>query len=181
MAEEIQDPPWPRSTGIYTTRQSFCVFPPKQNLDPSHPLSPLVALHDLGPAASQLHSSSLCPFKFHLINVPQRNALGRFVCLCQSRKVNRRGTHSLSTKIPYMLQTEMGMEAAQKRRVKRLKSEPANVVLRTKRMKDPRRKKKGVGVEETTKMTSIDKPIREKMIVTTDENGRLKCPSSDSG
>ena len=30
-------------------------------------------------------------------------------------------------------------------------------------------------VEETVKMTSIDKPIREKVFVTTDESGSLKC------
>ena len=32
-------------------------------------------------------------------------------------------------------------------------------------------------MEETTKMTGFDDPIREKMLVTTDENGRLKMLS----
>ena len=56
-------------------------------------------------------------------------------------------------------------KVAQKRPVKRRKSESANVVLQTKRMKDLSRKKKGVRVEETTKMPSFDEPIREKFFV----------------
>ena len=52
-------------------------------------------------------------------------------------------------------------KVAQKRSVKRCNSESADVVSRTKRMKDPSRKKKGVRVEGTTKMTSFDDPIRE--------------------
>ena len=40
-------------------------------------------------------------------------------------------------------------------------------------MKEPSRKK-GAKVEGTTKVASVDGPIREKMFVTTDETGRLK-------
>ena len=56
--------------------------------------------------------------------------------------------------------------------------ESANVVPRTKRMKASSRKKKEERVEETTKMTSFDEPMREKMFVTI---GGLNTPSSDSG
>lgn len=41
-------------------------------------------------------------------------------------------------------------------------------------MKEPSRQKKGVRLEETTKMPSIDEPIGEKMFATTDKNGRFK-------
>ena len=64
----------------------------------------------------------------------------------------------------------MGMRRLPRRgQSKGEKSESANVVLQTKRMKDLSRKKKGVRVEETTTMASIDKPIRENYSWT-DEN-----------
>jgi len=63
---------------------------------------------------------------------------------------------------------------AQKRPVKRQKSESAGAKPRTKRAKEPSRKKKEVRVEETTKVTCIDEPIREKMFVTMDAQGNLK-------
>ena len=50
----------------------------------------------------------------------------------------------------------------------------ANAKPRTVRMKEPSRQKKGVRLEETTKMPSIDEPIGEKMFATTDKNGRFK-------
>ena len=54
-------------------------------------------------------------------------------------------------------------KVAQKRPVKKQKSESADAKPRTKRAKDPSRKKKEVRVEETTKVACIDEPIREKM------------------
>ena len=53
-------------------------------------------------------------------------------------------------------------KAAQKRPVKRRKSESANAIPRTKRMKDPNRKTKGVRVEETTRMTSFASRYEKK-------------------
>ena len=70
-------------------------------------------------------------------------------------------------------------KAAQKGPAKRRKSESANVVPRTKRMKVPSRKEKGVRVEETMKMVSFDEPIREKTFVLMRE--AQNAPSSDSG
>jgi len=65
---------------------------------------------------------------------------------------------------------EGGPEEASKKQ----KSEPADATPRTKRAKEPSRKKKEARVEETTKVTCIDEPIREKMFVTTDAKGNLK-------
>ena len=56
------------------------------------------------------------------------------------------------------------VKAAQKRPVKRRKSESANVVPQTKRMKDPNRKTKGVRVEETTRMTSFASRYEKKCL-----------------
>ena len=58
-------------------------------------------------------------------------------------------------------------KVAQTGPVKRRKRESASAALRTKRMKDPSREKKGVRVAETTKMTGFDEPTREKVFVTT--------------
>ena len=132
VAEEIQDPPWPRSTRIYATRQSFYVFaplfapPPRQNLDLSHPLS----LQSLSTIWVQSHHNyplpSLCPSHSHFTNMSQRNPLGRSVCVCQSRKVDKRGKQSLPTKIPCMLQTEMGMEMRRRPRRGQQRGEKVN-------------------------------------------------------
>jgi len=54
-------------------------------------------------------------------------------------------------------------KVAQKRPVKKQKSESADAKPRTKRAKDPSRKKKEMRVEETTKVACIDEPIRENM------------------
>ena len=62
-------------------------------------------------------------------------------------------------------------KTAQNRPIKRRKGESANAKPRTTQTKEPSKKKKGVGVEETTKGDTNDEPIREKMFVTTDENG----------
>ena len=52
-------------------------------------------------------------------------------------------------------------KVAQESPVQRGKSEFASAKPRTERMKEPSRKKKGVRMEETRKMISIDEPIGE--------------------
>ena len=65
-------------------------------------------------------------------------------------------------------------KVAQKRPLKRRKSESTNAKPRTKQAKELSRKTKGVRMEKTTKVVSTDAPIRERMFVRTDENCRLK-------
>ena len=69
---------------------------------------------------------SLCPSNSHITNMPQRNALGRSVCVCQSRKVDRRGKQSLPTKIPCILQTEVGVEMRRWPRLGQYRGERVN-------------------------------------------------------
>ena len=53
-------------------------------------------------------------------------------------------------------------KVAQKRQLKRRKIESANARPRTKWTKEPSRKRMGVRMEETTKVASVDEPMREK-------------------
>ena len=68
-------------------------------------------------------------------------------------------------------------KTTQNKPVERRKSESGNAKPRATWTKELSGKRKGVGMEETTRGATIDKPIRETMFVTTDENimGGLKC------
>ena len=172
MAKEFKNP-------IDPVQQDsiLCVNPPeslapKQNLEPSHRPSPPVTLHDLGPVASQLppslslsfqhpshrHAAKKCPRPF-CVSMPmkKREQKGKAIVINEGIVHAADGDGNGNAKV------------AQKRPVQRRKSECANAKPRTKLMKEPSRKKKGVRVEETTTMASIDKPIRENYSWT-DEN-----------
>jgi hypothetical protein len=157
-------------------------FDPQQKLEPSLPfplpLSPSVVLQDLGPVTSQRFSSLPPPFQ----HPSHQHAAKKCPCpFCVSLPIKGRERKRKAVVIDEDTvcaadgSSSGNPKAAQKGPVKRRKSESANAKPRTKRAKEPSRKKKGVGAEETTtKVTSIDEPIREKMFVTTDEKGRLK-------
>ena len=55
VAEGIQDDPVQLESTLRVNPSTS--LPPKQNMDPSYPLSPPVTFYDLGPIASQLPSS----------------------------------------------------------------------------------------------------------------------------
>jgi hypothetical protein len=152
-------------------------FDPQQSLEPSLPLSPSVVLQDLGPVTSQRLSSLPPPFQ----HPSHQHAAKKCPCpFCVSLPIKGRERKRKAVVIneDTVCSADGGSngdaKAAQKGPVKRRKSESANAKPRTKRTKEPSRKKKGAGAEETTKVTNIDEPIREKMFVTTDEKGRLK-------
>ena len=186
VAEEIQVQVTGRKPGIpldaVQPESTLRVNPsesltPEQKSEPSHPLSPPVIFQDLDPAASQ-RLSSLSPSFQH----PSRQYTAE-KCPCPfhvsmpTKKRERKRKAVVINEDTVYASDENGdgdAKTAQKRPVKRRKSESANAKPRTKRTKEPSRKRKGVGVEEMTNVASIDEPIREKMFVTTDENGKLK-------
>ena len=140
---------------------------PEPNLEPSLPLPPPVVPQDLSPVASQRLSSFSPPFQ----HSSHQHALEKYPCVSLPIKGRERKRKA----VVINEDTVHGVDgdgngdakAAQKRPVKRRKSESADAKPRT-------RKKKGVRVGETTKVTSSDDPIRERMVVTTDEKGELK-------
>ena len=141
--------------------------PTEPNLEPSLPPSPPVVPQDLSPVASQRLSSLSPPF--------QHSSHQHAVNKCPYVSLPIKGRERKRKAVVINEDTVNGVDGdshgdakvAQKRPVKRRKSETADAKPRT-------RKKKGVRVGETTKVTSSDDPIRERMIVTTDEKGELK-------
>jgi len=145
---------------------------PKQNPEPSHSLSPPGALQDLGPVASQQLSSLSLPFQ----HPSHQHSSKKCPCpFCVSMPIKKRQRKRKAVLIDedsvHAVDGDGDGDAkgAWKRSGKERKVESADAKPHpTKRMKEPSRKQKGVRPEETTE------PIREKMFVTTDENGKLK-------
>ena len=110
---------------------------------------PLQSLSDLGPVTSQLHSplaSLSLSFQLPSHQHAAINALGRSACLFQSRKGKRRGKTAAINEDTVRAADGNGdgdAKVAQQRPVKRRKSDSANVIPRTQRMKDASREKKG--------------------------------------
>ena len=112
---------------------------------------------------------SLCPPNSRLTNMLQRKDVG-VLCVLPIKEHEQKGrtvTINEDTVDAVDGNGHGDAKVAQKRPVERRKSESANIVPRTKRMKASGRKKKGERVGETTKMTGFDEPTREKMFVTT--------------
>ena len=155
VAEEIQVQVTGRTPGILlddTQPEStlhvnpFASLAPEQNLEPSHPLSPPVIFHDLGPVAPQRpyslsssfqhpspqHAAKKCPCPFHVSMPTKKRERKRKAVVVNEDTVHVADEHGNGDE-----------ETAQKRPVKRRKSESANAKPRTKRTKEPSRKSGG--------------------------------------
>ena len=111
--------------------------------------------------------------------MPQRNALGGSACVCQSRKGEQKGKAVLINEDTVHSADGNGTgdaKVARKRLVRRPKSESANAVLRTKRMKDPSRNKKGARVEETVPSGSLTSPSAFGLFSPRSWVNRRSCP-----
>ena len=130
---------------------------PEQNLEPSLPLSPPVVLQYLGPITSQRFASLSPPFQ----HPSHQHAAKKCHCLfCVSLPLEGRERKRKAVVINndpvHTVDGDRNGDAkmAQTRPVKKQRSEPADANPRTKRAKEPSRKKKEVRVEVTTKVTS---------------------------
>jgi len=130
---------------------------PEQNLEPFHPLSPPAVLQDLGPITSQRFASLSPPFQ----HPSHQHAAKKCPCLfcvplpLKGRERKRKAVVINDDPVHTVYRDRNGdAKVAQKRPVKSQKSESADAKPRTKRAKEPSRKKKEVRVEVTTKVTS---------------------------
>ena len=185
VAEEIQvqitvrDPEHPLDS-IQPAESDIPAYPPTpfvwaRDPDSSQPLSPPVVAEGPGPIVSQELTSSLPSCQHQHQHQHQQSAAKKCSCpFCASMPIKRRQRKRKAVVVneDAAYGADGHGDMGEKRAGKRHKGDPARP--RTKRTKEASGKRKGAKGEEMAREDRGEGPVKEKMFVTTDEQGRLK-------